>query len=169
MRGVIAAAAFIIGFVVIGAAVLFFAFGGGPQGAREQLHAGQSRGGRRAFYLGTAVAVVAFGIVVPGLVIAHNRDSQAKQATGGLDLSSYQQDGRKLFARNCATCHTLKAANAVGKVGPNLDQLKTVNKALVENAIQMGRARGMGQMPAGLLSGDDVTKVATFVAAAAGR
>lgn len=169
MRDVIAAAAFIIAFVVVGASVLFLAFGGGPRGAREQLHAGQSRGGRRAFFVVTGVLCLAFGVAIPGLVIAHNNDSQSKQARGGVDLSDYQQDGRKLFAKNCSTCHTLRSANAVGKVGPNLDQLKGLNAGLVQNAIEVGRARGMGQMPAQLLTGDDVKKVSNFVAATAGR
>lgn len=169
VRDVIAAAAFIIAFVTIGAIVLFLAFGGGARGAREQLHAGQSRGGRRAFFAASAVVALVFGVAIPGLVIAHNNDSQSKQARGGVDLSDYQQDGRKLFAKNCATCHTLGSANAVGKVGPNLDQLKGLNAGLVKNAIEIGRARGMGQMPAQLLTGEDVDKVADFVAATAGR
>jgi len=169
VRGVIAAAAFVIGFIVIGATVLFFAFGGGARGAREQLHAGQSRGGRRFVAIVTALVVAGFGIAIPALVIAHNNDSQSKQATGGVDLSDSQQDGRKLFARKCATCHTLKGANAVGKVGPNLDTLQGLNKALVVNAIEVGRAQGRGQMPASLLSGEDVQDVASFVAAVAGR
>lgn len=169
MPHVIAATAFILAFLLLGVTVLFFAFGGGARGAREQLHGGRSRGSRRAFSIGIAVIALLFGVAVPALVIAHNSDSQAKQATGGLDLTDTQQEGRKLFARNCATCHTLKAANAVGKVGPNLDQLKGLNAALVVNAIQLGRARGMGQMPAALLTGEDVDKVASFVAASAGR
>lgn len=165
----IAAAAFAIGFILIGSTVLFFAFGGGARGAREQLHGGQGRAGRRAFFVGTIVLGLVFVGLIPYLVVAHNRDTQAKRAYGGLHLTSYEQDGRKLFAKNCATCHTLRGANAVGKVGPNLDQFKGLNAALVENAIQIGRARGQGQMPASLLTGEDVKKVATFVAAAAGR
>jgi mono/diheme cytochrome c family protein len=169
VRDVIAAAAFIIGFIIVGGTVLFLAFSGGPQGVRDQLHAGQSRGGRRAFFTIAGLLVLAFGVAIPGLVIAHNNDSQSRQARGGVDLSDAQQDGRKLFARNCSTCHTLGAANAVGKVGPNLDQLKGINAGLVKNAIEVGRARGMGQMPAQLLTGEDVNKVASFVAATAGR
>jgi mono/diheme cytochrome c family protein len=169
VRDVIAAAAFVIGFVLVGSTVLFFAFGGGARGAREQLHAGQSRRGRRLAFLLSSLAILLFGVAIPALVIAHNSDSQSKQATGGLKLSSYQQDGRKLFSKNCATCHTLKAASAVGKVGPNLDTKQGLNKALVVNAIDTGRAQGNGQMPARLLTGQDVQKVASFVAAAAGR
>ncbi|TML97807.1 MAG: cytochrome c [Actinobacteria bacterium] len=76
--------------------------------------------------------------------------------------------GRELFTKNCATCHTLRAVNAVGKVGPNLDQLRPP-KELVLNAIEAGRARGNGQMPADLVAGQEAKDVAAFVAAVAGR
>ena len=68
----------------------------------------------------------------------------------------------------CATCHTLKASNAVGKVGPNLDVLHPP-KGLILDAIANGRARGQGQMPAGLVDGQDAQDVAAYVAAVAGR
>ena len=57
-----------------------------------------------------------------------------------------------MFAKYCATCHTLAASNAVGKVGPNLDMLHPP-KGLILDAIKNGRARGQGQMPAGLVDG----------------
>ena len=53
-------------------------------------------------------------------------------------------------------------------MGPNLDQLRPP-KALILDAIQKGRARGQGQMPAGLVDGQDAQDVAAFVAAVAGR
>jgi mono/diheme cytochrome c family protein len=56
----------------------------------------------------------------------------------------------------------------VGKVGPNLDQLRPP-KALILDAIKNGRARGQGQMPAGLVDGQDAQDVADFVAKVAGR
>ena len=31
--------------------------------------------------------------------------------------------GKPIFVSTCAVCHTLKAAGALGKIGPNLDQL----------------------------------------------
>jgi mono/diheme cytochrome c family protein len=83
-------------------------------------------------------------------------------------LTEAQQHGRELFAEYCANCHTLKAANAVGKVGPDLDPLRPP-KGLVLDAIQKGRARGQGQMPAELLRGKDAEDVADFVATVAGR
>jgi mono/diheme cytochrome c family protein len=96
-----------------------------------------------------------------------NHDDQA-QASGGVRLTAAEQNGRVLFARNCANCHTLTAANAVGTVGPNLDNLRPP-EALVKNAVTQGRAGGAGQMPQGLLSGQDLDDVATFVAVSAGR
>ncbi|WP_326924500.1 c-type cytochrome [Capillimicrobium parvum] len=85
-----------------------------------------------------------------------------------MDLTNAQAHGRELFTHNCATCHTLAASNAVGLVGPNLDNLRP-NEALVLNAIHQGRARGQGQMPANLVTAQDAKDVAAYVSAVAGR
>jgi len=164
---VIATASFLLAFLVIGAAVVFLAFGGGVKGARENLHR-QGRGGSRFAIVATSVLTLAFGAAIPLAVIKANAENQSKQAPGGVKLTAAQQDGRQVFATNCSTCHTLKASNAVGKVGPSLDAIRPV-KALTLNAIQKGRARGMGQMPAGLIDGQDAEDVADYVAAVAGR
>jgi mono/diheme cytochrome c family protein len=164
---VIASTALIIIFVGIALTVLFFAFGGSARGAREQLHS-QTPFGRRMTFLGVAVVVLAFGVGIPLALLFNNSDNQAKSAPGGVALSSAQLKGRELFAKNCATCHTLRAANAVGKVGPDLDALRPP-QALILDAIAKGRARGNGQMPSQLLDGQDAKDVASFVAAAAGR
>ena len=84
------------------------------------------------------------------------------------DLTASEKHGRELFGQRCANCHTLKAANAVAAVGPNLDQLRPT-KALVLDAIENGRANGNGQMAAGLYTGQDAEDVATFVAKAVGQ
>ena len=73
-----------------------------------------------------------------------------------------------MFAEKCSTCHTLAASNAVGRVGPNLDNLRPP-KGLVLDAIKNGRARGQGQMPAGLIDGSDAQDVAAYIAATAGH
>jgi len=39
----------------------------------------------------------------------------------------------------------------------------------VEDAVTNGRQRGNGTMPAGIVQGGDVTAVATYVAAVAGK
>jgi mono/diheme cytochrome c family protein len=163
----VAAAAFALGFILIGLTVVFFAFGGGVRGARSNLHR-QGRAGRRTALVVTGAVIVLFGIAIPTVVIAANNHHQSKQAKGGLALNAAEQHGRQIFARNCATCHTLDAASAVGKVGPNLDDLRPP-AGLVLNAIKLGRARGQGQMPAELVDGKDAKDVAKFVAATAGR
>ncbi|HEY6395848.1 MAG TPA: c-type cytochrome, partial [Solirubrobacteraceae bacterium] len=147
---------------------------GGPRGAREALHT-DTRVGQRVVMFGVAV-LVAFGIAVPALVLASNAEHKAAVAVGGVHLTASEQRGRELFARSCAVCHTLAAAKAVGRIGPNLDvrvgaDIPTVagRRALVLNAITEGRARGLGQMPAQLYQGREAEEVAEFVAAVAGH
>lgn len=163
----IASTALIIIFVAIALTVLFFAFGGSARGAREQLHS-QTTLARKMTFAGVALVIVVFGVAIPLLLLFNNSGNEAKSAPGGIQLSNAQLKGRELFAKNCATCHTLHAANAVGKVGPDLDALRPP-QALILDAIAKGRARGNGQMPSQLLDGQDAKDVASFVAAVAGR
>jgi mono/diheme cytochrome c family protein len=163
----IAALVFVLAFVVLGLAIVFLAFSGGPRGARQP-RGRPSRAGRRAVLVGTAIIVLALGVAVPLAVGVVNRNDHAKKAPGGVDLSAAQVAGRATFAKFCATCHTLNASNAVGKVGPNLDQLHPP-KALILDAIAKGRSQGRGQMPAGLVGGEDAQDVAAYVAAVAGH
>lgn len=165
LASAITTTAFVLLFVGLGLAVLAFAFSGGGRGSATKRSSPSSR---RAGLAAVAVLMLAFGIGIPAVGIAVNSGSQSKAAPGGLNLTASQQDGRKLFARRCSTCHTLAASNSVGRVGPNLDQLRPP-KALTLNAIAMGRARGAGQMPAGILDGQDAEDVASFIAVAAGR
>jgi len=160
------AAAFVIFWAVLGLAVFLVALRGGPRGARGALHI-ESRNARR-LVLAAFVGITTLGIAVPALVLARNGDHHAGISLGGVSLNAEQQRGRNLFAATCATCHTLRSANAVGRVGPNLDILRPP-AALVLNAIANGRARGMGQMPALLYQGRDAEAVASYVAAVAGH
>jgi mono/diheme cytochrome c family protein len=154
---------FVLAFVIVGLGVMLAAFGG----TRRRAPGGPGRSARRATAVGVGALIAATGIALPAVSLLINHDNQAK-ATGGVELTAAEQHGRVLFARNCANCHTLAAANAVGKVGPNLDNLRPPD-ALVVDAVVHGRARGMGQMPAGLLSGEDLKDVAAFVSTSAGR
>src|SRR5437764_6379055 len=171
----VASTAFVLGFIALGLTVLFLAFGGGPRGARQQLHV-QSRGANRAISIGVSIVALLIGVGVPALVMASNNRSGSKKAPGGVKLTNAERRGRTLFAKNCATCHTLAAAHTAGKVGPNLDVLisgingttpaqTTKNRVtFITSAITQGRARGNGQMPAELLDGQDEQNVAAFVA-----
>jgi mono/diheme cytochrome c family protein len=160
----------LVGFwVTVGLGVFLVALrGGGARRRARGARGGESRASRRGFVVVAAVVWLVFGVGVPALVLANNGEDKAKAAPGGVELTKAETNGRVLFAQNCATCHTLRGANAVGKVGPNLDQLRPP-KALVVNAIEQGRARGNGQMPAGLLAGQDAADVAAFVGAVAGH
>jgi mono/diheme cytochrome c family protein len=118
----------------------------------------------------------AFGLVVPAIVLAFNAEHKASVAVGGVHLNSNEQKGRELFAHACTVCHTLAAVKSVGRIGPDLDirvgddiATPAGRKALVENAIAEGRARGLGQMPALLYQGKEAEDVADFVAAVAGH
>jgi cytochrome c551 len=162
----IAALVFVVAFVVLGLSIVLFAFSG-SRGPRRPA-AGPSRTGRKLVLVGATIVALGLGVAVPLAVGLVNGNDHAKQAPGGVDLTEAQAAGRSVFARYCSTCHTLAASNAVGKVGPNLDVLHPP-KALVLDAIAKGRARGAGQMPAGVVDGEDAQNVADYVAAAAGR
>lgn len=75
-------------------------------------------------------------------------------------------DGKAVFAANCSTCHTLKAAGATGTVGPNLDAKKPA-EAKVEHQVTVGGA----VMPAfkGRLTPAEIKAVAKFVSSTAGK
>jgi mono/diheme cytochrome c family protein len=164
----------VILWVLLGLGVFFIAMHRGPRGARRSLYT-EGAFTRRAVWLGI-VALFAFGLVVPGFVLAQNGEHKAKVAPGGVQLNAEQIKGRELFARSCAVCHTLAAVKSVGRIGPNLDvrvgqdiKEPSGRKALVLNAILEGRARGLGQMPALLYQGKEAEAVASFVAAVAGH
>lgn len=75
-------------------------------------------------------------------------------------------NGKSIFSAECSSCHTLKAANATGTIGPNLDQLKP-SDAIVQHQVTNGGA----VMPAfkGKLSAQQIAAVATFVSSSAGK
>jgi cytochrome c6 len=69
--------------------------------------------------------------------------------------------GKDVFASaGCAGCHTLKAANATGTVGPNLDEKKPPLTLIVDRV-----TNGKSPMPAfgGTLSPKQIADVAAFV------
>jgi mono/diheme cytochrome c family protein len=158
---------FVLVFVGLALGVLFVALSGGTSGARARL-ASQSRGTRRLALVNFILALVILGIAIPAAVIA-SVDSRNSIPTANVsNLTNAEEHGRELFGERCRNCHTLKAANAVAQVGPNLDNLRPP-KALVLNAIHNGRAAGNGQMAADLVEGQDADDVAAFVAKAVGQ
>lgn len=159
--GILIAAA----FVFVGLSVVVLAMRGGPRSGPRQGE--PSRDSRRFTWI-LVTALTIGGLVGPYLIITHNDNSRSEAAPGGKQLTAGQAEGRHLFARNCATCHSLDDANAVGRVGPDLDVLRPA-EALTINAIEKGRAQGNGQMPKELLSGSEAEDVAKYIERVAGR
>jgi mono/diheme cytochrome c family protein len=116
---------------------------------------------------------VGFGVVIPAIFLVNNH-AQAKTNVAGIRLTSAEVSGQTIFGEHCAVCHTLAAANAVGKVGPNLDQIRP-SVALIEYTLAHGCTQtsssclGYGQMPADIVQGTDARDVAMYVARVAGH
>ncbi len=105
-------------------------------------------------------------------------------ASGQADV----QSGQKLFQQNCASCHTLAAANAHGTIGPSLDaafaadRAQSFKQSSIENVvldqIRLGSgpidsatdpAKAEPTMPADIVKGQDAVDVAAYVASVAGQ
>jgi cbb3-type cytochrome c oxidase subunit III len=110
--------------------------------------------------------------------------------TGGIASGNAdQQAGQKLFQSNCASCHTLAAAGANGKVGPSLDAAFAYDRkqgfkdSSIENVVLDQIRLGSGPiqsgipgketseptMPANIVTGQDAVDVAAYVGAVAGQ
>lgn len=169
---------FIALWVVLGLAVFLIAARGGPAGARQ---AAQRRTYRasRAFAATMVVVYVGFGLAIPA-VFLHGNAAKASAQIGGIKLTAADKRGRDLFGERCGLCHTLSAANAAGKVGPDLDVLRPSSQVVLNTIINgclsnppPGQNQlaclGQGVMPAGIYAGRDAQDVANFVAKVAGQ
>lgn len=133
----------------------------------------------RALYATLAVVYVGGAIALPMVFILGNRNNSNAQV-GGIKLTAQMQSGRELFGEHCGVCHTLAADNAVGKVGPNLDELKPP-KSLILHTIANGclqqpvgkdystECLAYGTMPADIVEGQQAQDIAAFVAKVAGH
>ena len=109
---------------------------------------------RVKLHLALAAVVLAF---VAGCGGSDGDQLHAPASAGG---------GEQLFKDNCSSCHTLAAAGASGKVGPDLDQLKP-GPDLVTAQVNSGG----GAMPSfkGKLTDDEIKQIADYVSANAGK
>jgi mono/diheme cytochrome c family protein len=73
---------------------------------------------------------------------------------------------RQVFAHTCGMCHSLRAAGASGRFGPDLDDARPSARR-VRRMIRTGSIDGV--MQPGLLHGRQATRVAAYVARVAGR
>ncbi len=81
--------------------------------------------------------------------------------------------GKPIFVSTCAVCHTLKAAGALGKIGPNLDNTR-LTQAVIIKAVTYGGASVMSKAAAarytthmaaykGVLSPGQIRNVSAYV------
>jgi mono/diheme cytochrome c family protein len=175
-QALLAVALFIVLFVVLALGVVLIGIRGG--GSRRTTPAAD-RSSNRLVGVSFVVMLIGFAIVLPALLLTGNH-SNASAEIGGMKLTQGQKTGRELFGDHCAVCHTLGAANAVGKIGPNLDTLKppeslvlhTINNGCLPNASGSNSSEqclGQGVMPANIVQGQDAQNVASFVARVAGK
>jgi cytochrome c6 len=113
------------------------------------------------FFIAMISAVIVFGVEKPeaenGTISVQVSTESAPAAQGN------PAAGKAVFtSAGCAGCHTLKAAAATGKVGPNLDQLKPAYDRVVHQV-----EAGGGAMPSfkATLSAKQIQDVAAFVVA----
>jgi mono/diheme cytochrome c family protein len=174
---VLAVVAFVAFWVVVAFGLVYVAVRGGPSNVRARAQR-PSRGANRIIGVVFAFVAIGFGIALPLALLTGNH-SHANAQIGGMKLTAAERDGRTLFGEHCGVCHTLAAANAVGKVGPNLDVLKpsetvvlhTIANGCLPNAGSSSdeACLGQGVMPADVVTGVDATDVAKFVAKVAGN
>jgi mono/diheme cytochrome c family protein len=106
-------------------------------------------------FLGIAAVLVA--LLAAGCGGGDEEEPAAPSGGGG---------GQQLFSDNCASCHTLAAAGASGKVGPDLDQVQP-GPDLITTQVK----NGGGGMPAfkGKLTDDQIKQIADYVSQNAGK
>ena len=169
---------FVAFWALLGLGVFFIAVRGGLGGARATLQS-QSRGARKTSTAIFLIIYVGFGVAIPLVFLIGNKDRASAQVSG-IKLNAAEKRGRELFGQRCGVCHTLAAASAIGKVGPNLDQIKP-SQSLVLHTITYGclqdppspssptNCLGQGTMPAAIIAGVQAQDVAQFVAKVAGK
>jgi glucose dehydrogenase len=110
--------------------------------------------------------IVAYSLSAPASSSTSSSTTTSSSSSAAATAVSVKA-GMKVFdTAGCATCHTLAAAGSTGTVGPNLDQLKPSDAAVVTQV-----TNGGGGMPAfgSTLSKSQIQSVALFVSSVAGK
>jgi mono/diheme cytochrome c family protein len=175
---VLAVAVFVAFWVVVALALFALASRSGRTTSPAASARSLMRGSNTTVGVMFVMTAIVFGVALPLLMLTGNH-SNASAQVGGVKLDTAERTGRELFGEHCGVCHTLAAANAVGKVGPNLDTLKpaysviihTIANGCLPNAsASSGEAcLGQGDMPAEVVEGRDAQDVAQFVSKVAGN
>ena len=89
----------------------------------------------------------------------------------GNSSSPNLQTGEQLFKQSCGSCHTLAEAGTEANIGPNLDDafadsiVSGLKRSTIESVVRAQIKFPQGdEMPANLVTGQDVDDVASYVA-----
>ncbi|WP_153125221.1 cytochrome c551 [Peribacillus tepidiphilus] len=102
-----------------------------------------------ALLMGTSLVLAACG---------GGDEAKDKPAEGGTTTTADAGDAAKLYENKCSSCH---GQNLEGGVGPSLEK---VGGKLDQAGIEKIITEGKGAMPAGLLQGEEASKVASWLA-----
>lgn len=105
----------------------------------------------------TAVQTDSEGNFVTAPPSGAGQEGDIERPEGGGDAEGDPAAGQEVFAANCTACHLNNGQDA-GGVGPQLAGAG-LDAATVETTVMNGR----GAMPAGLVSGEDLTNVVAYV------
>jgi mono/diheme cytochrome c family protein len=114
-----------------------------------------------------SLAAAALGLAACGSSSSESSSTTtAAPATTTSTTTVASAEGEKVFASNCAQCHTLAAAGSTGEVGPNLDSI-----APDEATVNAKVTNGGGGMPAfaDVLTEAQIDAVSAYVADSAGK
>ncbi|MCD6726721.1 MAG: urate hydroxylase PuuD [Solirubrobacteraceae bacterium] len=101
----------------------------------------------------------------PAAAAAADGAGGGQPAAGTTDATNVASGAKIFQSAGCSGCHTLEAAGATGKAGPDLGRLRPPSSLVAEVV-----ANGRGAMPPfkGRLDDDEIRAVAAYVASAAG-
>jgi cytochrome c6 len=94
--------------------------------------------------------------------------------TGGLEEGGSASNGKQLFQDKCAGCHGLADAGSRATTGPNLDDAfagvrqQGMKEDTIRNIVADQIKYAVPPMPQDLVTGDDLSDVAAYVASVAG-
>ena len=145
-------------FVLLGLGVLVVGLSGGPRGAIQQLQT-QSRGGRKAAIVLFSIALIVLGVGIPYAVIKAVDDRDDIPTANVSNLTPRRSTAASCSPSAARSATRWRRPTRSPRSGPDLDQLRPP-ESLVLDALKNGRARGNGQMAAGLYEGEDAKDVA---------
>lgn len=103
------------------------------------------------------LALVAGATLVLSLGACGTKEENTSSNSNSNQTASSGADPDKVFQQSCASCH---GNNLQGQVGPGLQK---VGNKYSQEEIEKIILKGRGSMPAGIVEGEDATKLAEWL------